>query len=83
MTLDRLAGEERAVTQELISNMLGVQRGAVSAAALNLQMEGIIDFERGRLIVLDRAGLESCTCECYELMRAEYDRLLPRLHPRE
>ena len=76
LSLDRLAGEELSMTQELIANMLGVRREGVTEAAGNLQRSGIIRYSRGRIEVLDRAALEKAVCECYSVVRAEFDRLL-------
>ena len=64
------------MTQELISNMLGVRREGVTEAAGKLQDAGLIRYQRGRITVLDRAGLEARTCECYRVVKTEYDRLL-------
>lgn len=77
LSLDRLHGTELIVTQELIANMLGVRREGVTEAALNLQKHGLIRYRRGRISVLDRPGLERRTCECYAVVKMEYDRLLP------
>jgi len=77
LSLDRLEGSELQMTQELIANMLGVRREGVTAAALKLQAAGLIRYARGRVHVLDRAGLEERTCECYRVVKREYDRLLP------
>ena len=77
LSLDRLQGDELVMTQELISNMLGVRREGVTDAALKLQKAGIIKYARGRISVVDRSGLEDRTCECYAVVKAEYDRLLP------
>lgn len=77
LSLDRLPGNELAMTQELISNMLGVRREGVTEAALKLQAKGLIRYARGRIWVLDRAGLEARVCECYRVVKREYDRLLP------
>jgi CRP-like cAMP-binding protein len=77
LSLDRLDGTELLMTQELIANMLGVRREGVTEAALKLQAAGLISYARGRIKVLDRAGLERRTCECYAVVRKEYDRLLP------
>jgi CRP-like cAMP-binding protein len=77
LSLDRLQGEEIVMTQELISNMLGVRREGVTEAALKLQKAEIISYARGRIDVLDREGLEKLTCECYAVVKREYDRLLP------
>ena len=79
LSLDRLEGNELVMTQELIANMLGVRREGVTEAAANLQREGLIRYARGHISVLDRAGLEQRTCECYEVVRREYDRLLPKV----
>jgi CRP-like cAMP-binding protein len=77
LSLDRLTGDELVMTQELIANMLGVRREGVTEAALKLQHAGLIRYTRGRITVLDRAGLEKRTCECYAVVKKEYDRLLP------
>jgi CRP-like cAMP-binding protein len=77
LSLDRLAGDELVMTQELIANMLGVRREGVTEAALKLQRAGLIRYARGRITVLDRLGIEGRTCECYAVVKSEYDRLLP------
>jgi len=77
LSLDRLRDNELVMTQELIANMLGVRREGVTGAALHLQEAGLIRYTRGRISVLDRAGLEKRTCECYAVVKKEYDRLLP------
>ena len=77
LSLDRLPGNELVMTQELIANMLGVRREGVTEAALKLQQQGFINYSRGHITVLDRAGLEECTCECYAVVKREYARLLP------
>jgi CRP-like cAMP-binding protein len=74
---DRLLGDELVMTQELIANMLGVRREGVTEAALKLQAAGLIRYARGHISILDRAGLERRTCECYEVVKTEYARLLP------
>ncbi len=79
LSLDRLQGNELVMTQELIANMLGVRREGVTEAALKLQKAGLISYTRGRIAVLDRSGLEGRTCECYAVVKNEYDRLLPAL----
>jgi CRP-like cAMP-binding protein len=76
LSLDRLQSNALVMTQELIANMLGVRREGVTEAALRLQRAGLIEYRRGRISVLDRAGLEQRTCECYAVVRKEYDRLL-------
>ncbi len=77
LSLDRLSGPELVMTQELIANMLGVRREGVTEAALRLQKLGLIRYARGRITVTDRPGLEQRTCECYAVVKKEYDRLLP------
>jgi CRP-like cAMP-binding protein len=77
LSLDRLQGPELVMTQELIANMLGVRREGVTEAAVSLQEAGLIRYRRGHITVLDRQGLERRTCECYAVVRKEYDRLLP------
>jgi len=77
LSLDRLDGNELLMTQELIANMLGVRREGVTDAALKLQRKGLIRYARGHITVLDRVGLEAGTCECYAVVKNEYDRLLP------
>jgi CRP-like cAMP-binding protein len=77
LSLDRLQGSELVMTQELIANMLGVRREGVTEGALKLQQAGLIRYARGRISVLDRPGLEKRTCECYAVVKNEYDRLLP------
>ena len=77
LSLDRLIGNELVMTQELIANMLGVRREGVTEAAGNLQNAGLIKYSRGHITVLDRVGLEARTCECYGVVKREFDRLLP------
>jgi len=76
LSLDRLPSRELVMTQQLIANMLGVRREGVTEAAGKLQAAGLIDYSRGRISVLDRAGLEKRACECYAVVRDETDRLL-------
>ena len=78
LSLDRLQGNDLVMTQELIANMLGVRREGVTAAALKLHDAGLIQYARGHISVRDRRGLEARTCECYAVVKKEYDRLLPR-----
>jgi len=78
LSLDRLQSNQLVMTQELIANMLGVRREGVTEAALKLQRSGLISYARGHINVLDRPGLEGRTCECYEVVKKEYDRLLPK-----
>jgi CRP-like cAMP-binding protein len=77
LSLDRLRGSDLVMTQELIANMLGVRREGVTEGALKLQKAGLIRYGRGHITVLDRAGLEMRTCECYAVVKKEYERLLP------
>jgi CRP-like cAMP-binding protein len=77
LSLDRLQGNELVMTQGLIANMLGVRREGVTESALKLQQVGLIRYSRGRISVLDRARLERRSCECYAVVKKEYDRLLP------
>lgn len=77
LSLDRLQGGELFMTQELIANMLGVRREGVTEGALKLQKAGLIQYARGHITVLDRPGLEKRTCECYAVVKREYERLLP------
>jgi CRP-like cAMP-binding protein len=77
LSLDRLQNNELVMTQELIANMLGVRREGVTEGALKLQQDGLIRYARGHITVLNRAGLEERTCECYAVVKKEYDRLLP------
>ena len=77
LSLDRLATNELSMTQELIANMLGVRREGVTEAAGKLQDAGLIRYQRGRITVLDRPALEAQSCECYQVVKKEFDRLLP------
>ena len=79
LSMDRLQGNDLVMTQELIANMLGVRREGVTEAALKLQAAGLIRYARGRITVIDRPGLERRVCECYAVVKSEYDRLLPEL----
>jgi len=76
LSRDRLQTDELVMTQELIANMLGVRREGVTHAAGRLQESGLISYVRGRITILDRRGLESAVCECYRVVKDEYDRLL-------
>lgn len=76
LSLDRLPTNEIHMTQELIAHMLGVRREGVTVAALGLQQDGLISYARGHIVVLDRPGLEARACECYAVVKREYDRLL-------
>ncbi|MDI1292723.1 MAG: Crp/Fnr family transcriptional regulator [Methylobacter sp.] len=75
LSLDRLPSNELIVTQELIANMLGVRREGITEAARKLQQAELIDYRRGRIMVLNRLGLESRACECYHVVKTEFDRL--------
>jgi len=77
LTLDRVRSSDVVMTQELISNMLGVRRSGITQAARNLQQAGLISYERGHITVVDRAKLEAHACECYAVVKRETDRLLP------
>jgi CRP-like cAMP-binding protein len=77
LSLDRLSSNELSMTQELIANMLGVRREGVTEAAGKLQDAGLIRYRRGKITVLDRPGLEARCCECYQVVKSEFDRLLP------
>ena len=79
LSLDRLPGNELVMTQELIANALGVRREGVTAAAGKLQNAGLIHYSRGRIEVLDRPRLEAEACECYGVVRKEFDRLFPEV----
>lgn len=77
LSMDRLSGDELAMTQELIANMLGVRREGVTEGAARLQRAGVIRYARGHITILDREALEIRSCECYQVVKREYDRLLP------
>jgi len=77
LSLDRLSSNQLTMTQELIANMLGVRREGVTEAAGKLQDAGLIRYRRGHITVLDRPGIEARACECYQVVRTEFDRLLP------
>ena len=76
LTLDRLPSNELTMTQELIAGMLGVRREGITEAAGNLQRAGLISYRRGHITALDRAGLETSACECYNVVKKEFHRLL-------
>ena len=77
LSLDRMENSELVMTQELIANMLGVRREGVTEAAGHLQADGLIHYSRGHIKVLDRSRLEKRVCECYAVVKKEFDRLLP------
>jgi len=77
LSLDRLESNELVMTQELIANMLGVRREGVTEAARKLQAAGLIQYGRGHIRVVDRAGIEARCCECYAVVKRESERLLP------
>ena len=79
LSLDRLSSNELTMTQELIANMLGVRREGVTEAAGRLQTAGVIQYSRGKITVIDRPKLETRVCECYAVVKREYERLLPRV----
>jgi len=84
LSLDRLSTDELSMTQELVTNMLGVRREGVTEAAGKLQRAGLIRYSRGRITVINRPGLEKEVCECYAVVKKEFDRLLsdiPRGNP--
>jgi CRP-like cAMP-binding protein len=81
LSLDRLSTDSLTMTQELIANMLGVRREGVTEAAGHLQRKGLIRYSRGRIEVLDRAGLEETVCECYAVVKKEFDRLISDIPP--
>jgi Mn-dependent DtxR family transcriptional regulator len=75
-TRDRVGRNEFPLTQELLALMLGVHRPTVTLAASSLQRARLIEYERGRVVILDRAGLEGASCECYAVMKRHFARLL-------
>lgn len=77
LSMDRLPSNQLTMTQELIANMLGVRREGVTESAGNLQKQGVIQYSRGHITVLDRHALENLCCECYAVVKRETDRLLP------
>ena len=79
---DQLQTDKLVMTHDLIANMLGVRREGVSIAAANLQKKGLIKYVRGTITVLDRKGLEAAACECYQVVKDEYDRLLGEYIPK-
>ena len=81
LSLDRLSSDSLRMTQELIANMLGVRREGVTEAAGHLQRKGLIRYSRGRIEVIDRTGLEKTVCECYAVVKMEFDRLLTDIPP--
>ena len=81
LSLDRLQGDTLIMTQELIANMLGVRREGVTEAAGRLLHAGLINYRRGKITVLDRSGLEKSVCECYHVVKLEFDRLLSDIPP--
>lgn len=74
--MDRIQGSELAITQAVMADMLGVRRESVCEAEQNMQKAGLISHSRGHVRVLERAGLEHRACECYRVVRKEYERLL-------
>ena len=82
LSLDRLQGSDLLMTHDLIANMLGVRREGVTEIAHKLQSAGLIQYRRGHISVVNRAGLEKRVCECYAVVKKEYDRLLPQMSAR-
>lgn len=78
MSIDRLHSNDLVVTHELLASLLGTRRESITSTALNLKKDGIIEYARGHVTVLNRKKLEARACECYETVRLEYDRLLPK-----
>lgn len=78
LTHDRASGDDLELTQEFISRLLGVRRAGVSVAANEFKQSGLIEYRRGNVVVVDREGLERQSCECYEIVKREYDRYLQR-----
>lgn len=76
LTQDRAESDEFSLTQEFLAQMLGVRRASVSEVAAILQKAGFIHYHRGRMTILDRQALEAASCECYQVVKAEFDRLL-------
>jgi CRP-like cAMP-binding protein len=81
MSIDRMHNSSLIITHQLIANLLGVRRESVTGVAGQLHKDGLVNFSRGRMAVVDRPGLEARVCECYATVKEEYDRLLP--HPRK
>jgi CRP-like cAMP-binding protein len=82
-THDRVDSDEIALTQEYLAEMLGVQRTTVSGVARHLQERGLISYTRGRMVILDRPGLEACACECYEAVQNHIRSVLPDARPQK
>ena len=78
-SLDRMSGNRLHMTQENIGNVLGVRREGVTVAANKLSRNGVIEYSRGEITVLDRSKLEDMSCECYDVVKKEFDRLLPNV----
>ena len=76
MTHDRVRGDEFPITHEFLAQMLGVRRSSVTEVLRPLQQDGLIDYRRGKMVILDRKGLEDASCECYRTARREYARIL-------
>lgn len=77
LALDRVPGNQLTMTQELMASMLGVRREGVTQVATSLRTQNAIQYTRGKITVVDRSKLEQLSCECYEVVKKEYDRLLP------
>ncbi len=76
VTLDRVPSGQLTMTQELVASMLGVRREGITEAAGRLRVDGVIDYRRGHITVLKREGLEKLSCECYAVVKTEFDRLM-------
>ena len=79
VSMDRLSSNRLVITQELIANMLGVRREGVTETAGKMERAGLIEYSRGHITVLDRAGLVNRACECYGVVKNELERLLPEI----
>jgi CRP-like cAMP-binding protein len=83
VTLDRIPSGELTMTQELVANLIGVRREGITEAAGKLQASGYIRYRRGHISVLERAGLETCVCECYGVVKKEFNRLMSDIQLRQ
>jgi hypothetical protein len=78
LNMDRQASNELKLTQESIADMMGVRREAITVSAIKLQNAGLMDYQRGKIRILDRQGLEARACSCYQVVKSESDRLFPQ-----
>lgn len=76
MTQDRVESDQFPLTQEFLAQMLGVRRSSVSVVAATLQKAGLIQYSRGKMTILDRAGIEAVSCECYAIVKREFENLI-------